>query len=48
MNDPLYGEFRAVNRKHFYEIWKKAHQKGQELVIGTAWAMPPRKGEDGR
>ena len=27
MNDSLYGELRAVNRKHFYEIWKKA-QKG--------------------
>jgi len=27
MNDSLYGELRAVNRKHFYEIWIKA-QKG--------------------
>ena len=27
MNDSLYGELRAVNRKHFYEIWKRA-QKG--------------------
>ena len=23
MSDSLYGELRAVNRKHFYEIWKK-------------------------
>ncbi len=27
MGDSLYGELRAVNRKRFYEIWKKA-QKG--------------------
>jgi len=27
MDDSLYGELRAVNRKHFHEIWKKA-QKG--------------------
>jgi Domain of unknown function (DUF1841) len=27
MNDFPYGELQAVNRKHFYEIWKKA-QKG--------------------
>jgi len=24
------------------------NQKGQELVIGTAWVMPPGKGENGR
>jgi hypothetical protein len=24
MENPLYGEVRAVSRKHFHEIWKKA------------------------
>ncbi len=27
MRESLYGELRAINRKRFYEIWKKA-QKG--------------------
>ncbi len=28
MNDSVFGMFREINRKHFYEIWKKA-QKGE-------------------
>ena len=32
MNDSPYGDLRAINRKHFYEIWKKA-QKGDLETI---------------
>jgi hypothetical protein len=32
MNDSLYGELRAVNRKHFYEIWEKAQQGDLEAL----------------
>jgi hypothetical protein len=32
MNDSLYGELRAVNRKHYYELWKKAQEGDLEGV----------------
>ena len=32
MNDFPYGELRAVNRKHLYEIWKKAQKDDLETL----------------